>query len=68
MKTVLQDNRALWDEVVVFGEKGWDIHKRSIKSLDISKNTRKDGIQATKPVKVGDKVFVWEARLLLTQG
>jgi hypothetical protein len=58
VKTVLQDNRTLWDEVVVFGDKGWDIHKRSIKSLAISKSKRKDGIQATKPIKVGDKVFV----------
>ena len=58
VKTVLQDNRALFDEVVVFGDKGWDIQKRSIKNLNISKSKRKDGIQATKPIKVGDKVYV----------
>ena len=58
VKTVLGDNRDLWDEVVVFGEKGWVIHKKSIKSLAVSKSRTQHAIQPTKPLKVGDSAYV----------
>jgi len=58
VKTVLDDNRQLWDEVVVFGLNGWTIHKKSIKSLAVAKGKTMYSIEPTKSLKVGDIVYV----------
>ena len=58
VKNVLAENRTLWDEVVVFGEKGWEIYTHSIKSLDVSKSTTQHAVQPIKPLKVGDLAYV----------
>jgi hypothetical protein len=58
VKNVLNDNRLLWDEVIVFGENGWSIYKKSIKSLAVSTSKSMFGIQYHSILKVGDDVYV----------
>jgi hypothetical protein len=58
VKDVLAENRTLWDEVIVFGKKGWTIHTKSLKSLDVSTSKTMYAIEPFKPLKVGDSVYV----------
>jgi hypothetical protein len=58
VKDVLAENRTLWDEVIVFGDKGWTIHTKSLKSLDVSTSKTMHAIEPFKPLKVGDSVYV----------
>jgi hypothetical protein len=58
VKTVLAENRTLWDEVVVFGKTGWKIYTHSIKSLAVSKSVTQHAIQYVNPLKVGDFAYV----------
>ena len=58
----LNDNRKLWDIVVVFGPDGWQVIEnsavKSISMLGPSASKTKHSIERAEPVKVGDKVYV----------
>ena len=58
----LNDNRKLWDIVVVFGPDGWTVIEnsavKSISMLGPSASKTKHSIERAEPVKVGDKVYV----------
>ena len=58
----LNDNRKLWDIVVIFGPEGWQVIENSalknISMLGPSASKTKHSIERAEPVNVGDKVYV----------
>jgi len=58
VQQVLNDNKKMWDMVVVFGPGGWVIKKGTVKGLGPAKSAKMEAIEQGEPLKVGDRVFV----------